>query len=95
VDTIYIRSIKYIYLIISQSHPAVMEPGSVSLSRGRGSTPHLVVIRHDGAPYLTGVDPGDIVLHISGDQVSRVGDHVRTDADVALFDESDGLVGGA
>ena len=51
----------------------------------------LVAVLQDVALDLGRIDPGDEVLHVARDQVGGVGDGVGADADVALFDELDGL----
>lgn len=48
---------------------------------------HLVLVAHDVALDLAGVDPGHKVLHVASDEVGRVVDDFRSNADVALFDE--------
>lgn len=52
---------------------------------------HLVAVLHDSLLNLARVDPRDVILHIASDEEGRVGDDLRPDADVALFDERDGL----
>lgn len=51
----------------------------------------LVAVLHDIPLDLAAIHPGDIILHVAGDQERRVGDDLGADADMALLDERDSL----
>lgn len=57
---------------------------------GHGAA-HLVVVGHDGALEFGGVDPGDKVFHVPGDEKGGIGYGVGADAHMALLDEFCGL----
>lgn len=52
---------------------------------------HLVVVAHHRPLDLTGIHPGDEILHGSSDEVGRIGDGLRPNSDVTLLDVLDGL----
>ena len=52
----------------------------------------LIPVLEDITFHLAAIDPGDEILHVAGDEEGGVGDDFGADADVALFDEFDGLV---
>lgn len=54
----------------------------------------LIPVLEDIAFDLAAIDPGDEILHVAGDEEGGVGDDFGADADVALFDEFDGLEDG-
>lgn len=51
----------------------------------------LLTVPHDVTLDLAGVNPGDIVLHIPGNQVSRVIDDLSTNTNLALLDKGGSL----
>ena len=54
----------------------------------------LIPVLEDIAFHLAAIDPGDEILHVAGDEEGGVGDDFGSHADVALFDEFDGLQDG-
>lgn len=51
----------------------------------------LLTVTQDVALDLTGINPGNEILHVAGNQESRIIDDLRTDTDMALLDESSSL----
>lgn len=52
----------------------------------------FVPILEDVPLHLAAVHPRHEILHVARDEESRIDDDFRTDANMALFDEFDGLV---
>lgn len=51
----------------------------------------LVTVLHDVALDLAGVDPGNEVLHVAGNQEGGIVDDFGSNADMTLLDESSSL----
>lgn len=51
----------------------------------------LLTVTQDVALDLTGINPGNEVLHVAGNQESRVIDDLRTNTDMALLNKSSSL----
>jgi hypothetical protein len=51
----------------------------------------LLTVTQDVALDLTGINPGDEVLHVASNQESRIIDDFRTNTDMSLFNESSSL----
>ena len=64
---------------------------SVIISSQKVIVVELVVVLLDRALDIGRVEPGHMVLHRPRDEKSGVGHRLRSDADVPLLDEGDGL----